>query len=166
MALALVETEEERQSRHEAYLKRVEEAEQLEEKLRVISESVPTKICNTAGSTAGAGSGDFHTYRSQKRRDQIRQTKLEGDLKREREQAAFDRHKEEVSAASTAKTDKRRAKRNKLKEKRKAKREEKKKLNSNSNNGDAQKGNGPKRRRLEEEKHQNEEPPLEVADLD
>ena len=161
------------------------QAEQLEEKLRVISESVPTKICNTAGSTAGAGSGEFHTYRSQKRRDQIRQAKLEGDLKKEREQAAFDQRKESLAAAENEKTSKRRSKRNKFKEKRKAKREEmkaKKKASAgagagagaSNKNGDNDKSqvtetealhpstSTAKRRRVEDK---GEEPP-EVADLD
>lgn len=34
--------------------------EDLEEKLRRISEQVPVRISNTSGSSAGSGSGDFH----------------------------------------------------------------------------------------------------------
>ena len=104
--------------------KRVKEAEVLEEKLRRISEEVPTKIGNTSGSTAGAGSGGFHQYRQQKRRDQIRQGLLEADLKRERENAAFDERRGELAKIEEAKTAKRRAKRQKLKAKQRAKRKD------------------------------------------
>lgn len=39
---------------------RPREDEDLEVKLRRISEQVPVRISNTSGSSAGSGSGDFH----------------------------------------------------------------------------------------------------------
>jgi hypothetical protein len=39
------------------------QAQVLEEKLKVIQETVPTRIYNTCSSSAGAGSSDFHMYR-------------------------------------------------------------------------------------------------------
>ena len=97
------------------------DAEELEDKLREISEGVPTMVCNTAGSTAGAGSGGFHSYRQQKRRNQIREAAMEADLKREKEQTAFDARKAELAKVEENKTAKRRAKRQKLKAKKRAK---------------------------------------------
>lgn len=39
----------------------------FEEKLKKISEEVPVRVSNVSGSSAGAGSGDFHQARPRRR---------------------------------------------------------------------------------------------------
>lgn len=51
----------------------------LDEKLRYIVEQVPDRMYHTMGSNAGAGSGEFHTYRHSRRREQERLARIEED---------------------------------------------------------------------------------------
>ncbi|KAF9076225.1 hypothetical protein BDP27DRAFT_1210965 [Rhodocollybia butyracea] len=70
---------------------------------------------NVQGSSAGAGSGEFHVYKASRRREYERLALLEEASRKETEDAEFKRKREETSAVAEAKTAKNRAKRQKKK---------------------------------------------------
>lgn len=64
------------------------QAEELDQKLRHIVEDVPDRVYHVMGSNAGAGSGEFHTYRHSRRREQERLKRIDEDAERaEKDQA-------------------------------------------------------------------------------
>ncbi|KAL3699104.1 hypothetical protein R1sor_017126 [Riccia sorocarpa] len=101
---------------------RKDDAEDLEEKLRRISEQVPVRISNTSGSSAGSGSGDFHQYRQMRRREQDRLMRMELDYQKRKEEDEFQARREESIRAAEERTAKKRARRLKKKERKRAKR--------------------------------------------
>ncbi|KAG1658759.1 hypothetical protein FOA52_001301 [Chlamydomonas sp. UWO 241] len=117
LALKKIDPEAERAAQE----KRIEEALVLEEKLRVINETIPTRTYNTMSSTAGAGSGDFHQYRMVRKAEQNRQKRIEEDFKKKEQTNEFETRKAEREKAAEEATAKRRAKRDKKKIKKKAK---------------------------------------------
>eukprot|EP00873_Tetraselmis_striata_P011614 jgi/Tetstr1/431878/TSEL_021368.t1 len=121
-ALALVQQQESRPQISEAErAQRVADAEKLEDKLNHIQESVPTRIFNVSGSTAGAGSGDFHQYRMARRREQSRLARIEKMAEEEQERGDFERQRDKRAAECEERSAKRRAKRQKKKAKKRAK---------------------------------------------
>jgi len=87
------------------------------------------EIGNTAGSTAGAGSGDFHQYRGYKRREMERLEKMEKQAKWEQANAEFARRKALHEDLDRKRTETKAQKRKRLKELRKMKRDKKKAKN-------------------------------------
>ena len=86
-------------------------AEELGRKLDHIQASVPAGIANTQGSVAGSGSGSFHQYRQQRRRDQFRQMALEAEQTKEDDARAFAARQAAREGAAAARTSKKRDKR-------------------------------------------------------
>ncbi|KAF8798768.1 DUF1168-domain-containing protein, partial [Phlegmacium glaucopus] len=72
---------------------------------------------NVQGSSAGAGSGEFHVYKASRRREYERLKLLEEATQKETEEAEFERKRREAEEISNAKTTKNRLKRQKKKEK-------------------------------------------------
>ncbi|PIL36078.1 hypothetical protein GSI_01738 [Ganoderma sinense ZZ0214-1] len=76
---------------------------------------------NVQGSSAGAGSGEFHVYKASRRREYERLKIMEDQAQKETEIAEFEKKKREWEDAAEAKTAKNRAKRQKKKERAKGK---------------------------------------------
>ncbi|KIP04870.1 hypothetical protein PHLGIDRAFT_129251 [Phlebiopsis gigantea 11061_1 CR5-6] len=76
---------------------------------------------NVQGSSAGAGSGEFHVYKASRRREYERLKLMDEETKQETEQAEFARKRQEWEDQAEAKTAKNRAKRQKKKASGKAK---------------------------------------------
>lgn len=77
----------------------------------------PEIVANVQGSSAGAGSGEFHVYKASRRREYERLRLMDEEVKREKENEDFERAKEERQKRDEAKTNKNKARREKMKAK-------------------------------------------------
>ncbi|RAL07113.1 PRKRIP1 family protein [Aspergillus homomorphus CBS 101889] len=94
----------------------------------------PEIVANVQGSSAGAGSGEFHVYKASRRREYERLRLMQSEVTREKEDEGWERKQAETRRKDEEKTEKNRKRR----EKRNAK---KKNLHPNGpGNGDAKKG--------------------------
>ncbi|KAH8695489.1 hypothetical protein BGW36DRAFT_429367 [Talaromyces proteolyticus] len=92
----------------------------------------PEIVANVQGSSAGAGSGEFHVYKASRRREYERLRLMDEEVKREKDNEEFEKKKAEAQRKDDEKTEKNRRKR----EKRKAVAAKNK--NGNKANGDTE----------------------------
>lgn len=74
------------------------------------------KVSNPYGSTAGAGSGEFHVYRHARSRELERWKKMDEDEKQDRLDQEFEDNRKRAAEETLSKTDKNRKKRQRQKE--------------------------------------------------
>ena len=79
------------------------------------SAAVPEIVTNVQGSSAGAGSGEFHVYKAARRREYERLREMDEEVRQEKEREVFDREKEERLKRDEERTRKNREKREKMK---------------------------------------------------
>ncbi|KAK1971398.1 DUF1168-domain-containing protein [Colletotrichum eremochloae] len=75
----------------------------------------PEIVTNVQGSSAGAGSGEFHVYKASRRREYDRLRAMDEEVKQEKENEEFERLKAERAARDEERTRKNREKREKKK---------------------------------------------------
>ncbi|OJA20867.1 hypothetical protein AZE42_02970 [Rhizopogon vesiculosus] len=76
---------------------------------------------NVQGSSAGAGSGEFHVYKASRRREYERLKMMEDESRQEAETAEFEKKRKEADDAAETRTAKNRVKRQKKKDRAKGK---------------------------------------------
>ncbi|EFQ32183.1 hypothetical protein CGRA01v4_00738 [Colletotrichum graminicola] len=77
----------------------------------------PEIVTNVQGSSAGAGSGEFHVYKASRRREYDRLRAMDEEVKQEKENEEFERLKAERAARDEERTRKNRERREKKKQK-------------------------------------------------
>lgn len=97
----------------------------------------PEIVANVQGSSAGAGSGEFHVYKASRRREYERIKNMDEEVAREKADEEFEKKREEKRKKDEGKTGKNRKRREKQKKQKEAKGDENGKTTDMKANGKA-----------------------------
>ncbi|KAJ5577683.1 uncharacterized protein N7459_006647 [Penicillium hispanicum] len=75
----------------------------------------PEIVANVQGSSAGAGSGEFHVYKASRRREYDRLRLMQSEVDKEKDDANWEKQREEAKRKDDEKTEKNRRRREKKK---------------------------------------------------
>ncbi|KAI1494503.1 DUF1168-domain-containing protein [Biscogniauxia mediterranea] len=103
---------------------------------RALTRAPPEIVTNVQGSSAGAGSGEFHVYKASRRREYERLRAMDEEVARERGNAEF-----EQGRAERERRDEERTRRNREKREKKKKAKERAKVSGGSNSSGGGSGN-------------------------
>lgn len=84
----------------------------------------PEIVTNVQGSSAGAGSGEFHVYKASRRREYERLQSMQSEVDKEKDDARWKKEREEAELKDKEKTDKNRRRRAKKKNAREKKKDD------------------------------------------
>ncbi|CAH0564057.1 unnamed protein product [Brassicogethes aeneus] len=127
------------------------------------SPNVPDFVRNVMGSSAGAGSGEFHVYRHLRRKEYARQKYMQAKGEREKLDDEYKNKLEENKKLAQEKTAKKRAKRQKKKQmlKKKGKMAKTDKKDSSESSSESSDGENSEKEEVSESKEEKDEKPLE-----
>ncbi|ORX50641.1 DUF1168-domain-containing protein [Piromyces finnis] len=105
----------------ENLMKRIDKPIVIPENKEFVLKPPKDFIRNIQGSSAGAGSGEFHVYRALRRKELMRLKLMDEEIKKEQEQKEFNEKMNKLKEIEDKKTEKRRKKRQMQKESKKRK---------------------------------------------
>ncbi|KAJ3106801.1 hypothetical protein HDU97_005508 [Phlyctochytrium planicorne] len=112
-----IRTQQERTKRHiERLMNRIEKPITIPERRDGTLKGPKDFVRNVQGSSAGAGSGEFHVYRALRRKEYARLKMMETKSKEEESRKEFQAHLDAIKQAEDEKTAKKREKRKKRKQ--------------------------------------------------